>query len=214
LLELGWEAFVYIGQCIHVWAYDMQKAMPIPLTDSERRAFEGLYFCQPEFGNIPLVLLAEKLQFVDTVLDDIVNSPGKKAPIQVLYKLLHFYSVMVYKRREADVRIKESRKSTRKWLNKETGQTYNVADRSGQLQDADDLDSRVEDKDILNTIYKQVAKIKNLNCKCPQPEWDVTPEQTDNSQEFQLEFRCKKCDMKKCLTLPLDELKKIQSELR
>jgi hypothetical protein len=154
----------------------MQKALPIPLTDSERRAFEGLYFLQPKFGNIPLVMLAEKLQFVDSVLEDIVNHPDKKNSIQVLYRLLQFYSIMVNNRREADVRIKASVKSTRKRLNKETGQLHSI-EIMPDLQDSYDSESRVENEDLINSIYQKVAEIEKLTRKCPQPEWDVKIEQ-------------------------------------
>ena len=84
LLQRGWDGYEYVGHCVNAWAYDMLKAMPEPLSESERRAFESLYLCRPEFGGIPLILLAEKLQFVDTVLRDIVDHPGEQKPIERL----------------------------------------------------------------------------------------------------------------------------------
>lgn len=213
LLERGWEAYEYVGQCVQTWARDMVEAIPEPLTEKERRAFETLYFCRPEFGGIPLILLAEKLQFVDTVLEDIVNNPGKDRPVQVLYQLLQFYAAMVANRREADVRIGEAKTGTEKWLKKESGQKLS-ADVGPELEDTSTSENRVEDLDHAHAIYRGVAKAKNITCKCPKPDWGVKPEQVEKTHEFRLTFRCQKCGVEKKKVLSIKELQDIESRLR
>jgi hypothetical protein len=213
LLELGWEAYEYVGQCVFAWARDMQKAMPDPLTADEKRAFELLYFPQPEFGGIPLILLAEKLQFVDTILDEIINHPGDEHPIQVLYQLLQFYAVLISNRREADVRIKDATKATRKWLKKESGQTSG-GEAVSEVKDPTDSQDRCVGHEAALALYNRVAKAKEITCECSKPDWDVEPEAMEDSPAFRLTFVCNQCEKTQTVEISVDELQKLQSQLK
>lgn len=215
LLERGWEAYEYMGQCLHAWARDMEKAMPKPLTEGEKRAFEWLYFPQPQFGGIPLIFLAEKLQFIDTVVEDIVNHPGDDRPVQVLYRLLQFYSMMVSSRREADVRIKEAAKATRKRLNKESGQILR-GDAVLEAPDSSDAESRLERRSLAAALYNRVAYAKGFTCNCSSPDWKVKTkeEETDDSLQFRLTFSCKKCKTRRSVTMSAEELRQLGSRLK
>ena len=209
LLELGWDAFV------HAWAYDMMKAMPDALSDSERHAFEMLYLPRQEFGNIPLILLAEKLQFADPVLEDIINNPEEDQPVQALYRLLQFYSAMVSNRREADIRIKKVAEQSRKRLRKETGQEHSLDSESAPPPAASsDEQDEIEGRDVLQAVYQEVATIKHVTCECVRPKWSVKPEAIEDSADFQLTFCCKKCHVTKVEVLSIEELRRIQERLK
>ena len=212
LLQLGWESHEYVGQCVHAWAHDMQKALPEPLTKTERQAFEGIFFCRPDLGGIPLVMLAGKLQFVHTVLEDIFKNPGEKGPVQTLYRLLQLYAIMVSNRRKANVRIKEVDKRTRKRLKREPGQTL-CMDTVPEQPDSSDSQSRVEQADLLRAIYQSVAKSKRVTCKCSQPKWDVKLEALKKGN-FRLVFCCHECRVRRERTLSTDELKSIEARLK
>lgn len=215
LLDLGWESFVHVGQCVHSWAYDMLKAMPDALSASERRAFEMLYLAHPKFGGVPLILLAEKLQFVDSVLDDIVNHPGDDRPLQVLYRLLQFYSAMVSNRREADVRIQEALKNEDKRLRKKTGQKHSKdSSNAKELQDKTDEESQHECRDAAEVIYQAVAKAKSITCKCSTPVWSGTPEGLEGAAKFRIIFRCTKCKTTRSRILSVEELQDIAARLK
>jgi hypothetical protein len=183
----------------------MENAMPEPLRESERRAFEALYFCRPEFGGIPLVLLAEKLQFVGSVLEDMVNHPSDDRPIQVFYQLLQFYAMMVSDRRKADVRIKEATSGTR--IRYSTDAMMLEADSSP-------TSNHNENRDYVDAIYKRVAKVKNITCKCEQSQWDVKLEEVPKTHNFRLTFRCKRCNVTHKRVLAVTELQDIEAQLR
>ena len=206
LLQKGWEAYEYVGHCVRAWANEMLEAMPEPLTKSELNAFAGLYFCLSEFGGIPLILLAEKLQFVAPVLEDIINNPGKERPVQVFYRLLQFYSTMVSNRRKADVGIKKAAKKARKWLQKEAGQEASIDVVPNKWKPSAKRDDRVDDRDQLEAYYARVAKVKGLTCNCRKPKWDVQLEEVEDTHDFRLTFTCAKCETTQSVTILAAEL--------
>ncbi|MHC4400606.1 MAG: hypothetical protein ACYTG0_13100 [Planctomycetota bacterium] len=65
LLQIGWRAYEYVGQCVHAMVRTIKNAMPEPLSDEERQVFEQMYESQPYFGNLPLALLAERASFLE-----------------------------------------------------------------------------------------------------------------------------------------------------
>ncbi len=213
LLEKGWEAYEYVGHCVRAWAHDFLEAIPEPLTRSERSAFALLYFCLPKFGKVPLVLLAEKLHFVSPLLEEIVSQPSSDRPVQVLYRLLQFYTSMVPARRRADVAIKNTVGEIHKWLEKKPGQTRS-ADTGPELMEKATTDSRLEDCDQVKAIYTRVATAKNITCDCSEPDWDAIPEELEETHEFRIKFCCRKCGEKREAVLPVKELKDIESRLK
>ena len=206
LLQKGWEAYEYVGHCVFAWAKDMAEAMPRPLTRNERTAFALLYSCLPEFGGIPLILLAEKLWFVAPVLEDIVSNPSSNRPIQVLYRLLQFYSIMVSNRRKADVRRHEVAKAASKRLRKETGQKVSADEATVSPMHED----RVADRDRRNTYFARLATARKITCKCRQARWDVNVELVEDTHDFQLTFTCERCGTAKLVTLSVANLEKFE----
>ncbi len=207
LLQRGWEAYEYVGHCVHAWAQDMLNAMPEPLSECERRAFELLYFCRPEFGGIPLILLAEKLQFVDTVLQDIVDHPGEDWPIQVFHRLLGFYSIMVSDRRKADIQIKKTTKGTRRCFS---------TDGVPEIEDSwasEEIEQAV-DHDKLNAVIRQLAKIRTSRATA-KPSWESKKtEEVEENHKFRLTFCCKKCQVTRRRVWSVQEWRDVASQLK
>ncbi|MEN6495345.1 MAG: hypothetical protein ABFD16_13780 [Thermoguttaceae bacterium] len=65
LLHLGWRAYQYVGQCVHVLMCAIKNSMPCPLNDEERQLFKRMHESQPCYGGMPLALLAERSSFLE-----------------------------------------------------------------------------------------------------------------------------------------------------
>src|SRR4051812_40578109 len=63
LLRLGWDAYVYLSGCLSLQMQAVARSLPEPLNSAERRIFEEMHLPQPHYGNLPLLLLGERLEF-------------------------------------------------------------------------------------------------------------------------------------------------------
>jgi hypothetical protein len=52
------------------------SALADPLSPEERRIFDQMHLTQPHFGGLPLILLDQRLDFVKSVIWEIVDKPG------------------------------------------------------------------------------------------------------------------------------------------
>jgi hypothetical protein len=73
LLFLGWQAYQFMANCLHVQMRTVQNALPVTLTKRERLIFEHTYLRQPYLGNLPLVLLIERFGFLRGCLESPVS---------------------------------------------------------------------------------------------------------------------------------------------
>ncbi|HUT93408.1 MAG TPA: hypothetical protein VMY37_28350 [Thermoguttaceae bacterium] len=112
LLHIGWKAYEYVGQCFHALMRTIKNAMPDPLSDEERQLFERMHERQPNYGNLPLALLAERASFLQLGVLAIWEDPTNQDHVPVLHRLLAYYAEMAPSRREADRRSKQRRQST------------------------------------------------------------------------------------------------------
>jgi hypothetical protein len=107
LQDLGWQAYGYVADCILVMMWAFGRVLPAPLTEAERRCFEGVYFRQPHFGGLPLVLLAERMAWLGPVVWQLWESPSDGEEVRVLHRLLAYYAAMARTRREIDQKLKQ-----------------------------------------------------------------------------------------------------------
>jgi hypothetical protein len=126
---------------------------------------------------------------------------------------------MIRKRRKADVSIKEAAKATRKWLNKESGQTIR-GEKVSTVKDSADAQDQLERHELSGAICELIAKAKKITCKCPEPSWgvknveDVKLEDADeDTHELQLTLSCKKCKTMRSVIMSVGELKRLHSRL-
>jgi len=108
LLHLGWEAYGYVGQCVHALMRTVKNSMPDPLDDKEKRLFEQMHEGQPCFGDLPLALLAERSSFLRRAVLTIWHEPDDPNHVRILHRLLSYYSDVSRKRREADRQSKQA----------------------------------------------------------------------------------------------------------
>jgi len=102
LLELGWRSYRYVGDCVHCLTRTIGNAMPEPLTEEERACFARMHERQACYGNLPLVLLAERIRFLQPAIEAIWAAADEPRHVQVLHRMLWQYADMVQKRRAAD----------------------------------------------------------------------------------------------------------------
>src|SRR5262249_55085825 len=126
-----------------------QNALPQRLSDRERLLFEHMYLRQPYLGNLPLVLLIERFDFLKGLLWELWEDLPDLGLVPVLYRLLDYYATMAARRREADRLIKSGRPITFDEA------VYEPQDQSNLFQD----------------IAAEIREIRGIDCGCPRREW-------------------------------------------
>jgi hypothetical protein len=101
-LDLVFESYSYVGDCVCLQMQAFAKALPIPLEHGERELFEETYFKRPWLGGLPLILIRERFEFLRDSILEILEAPGGTNRIAVLLRLLEFYGEMTSNRREVD----------------------------------------------------------------------------------------------------------------
>lgn len=101
LLHLGWQAYGYVGQCVHALMRTVKNSLA-DLHERERRIFEHMYESQTYYGDLPAALLTERLPFLRQGVLAIWNEPDNPGHVQVLHRLLQYYAWMAPTRRLAD----------------------------------------------------------------------------------------------------------------
>lgn len=113
LLELGWKAYHYVGNCIHTQMRCFQNALSSPLNESERNIFEMVYLNQDYFGDFPLLLLKERLPFLTAPMLSVLSGDDDFDFIGTIHQLLYYYSDMTDIRRDSDQRTQNLSKACR-----------------------------------------------------------------------------------------------------
>lgn len=104
LLEFGWKAYHYVSNCIHAQMRSLQNALPAPLEEEERKIFEMVYLKQDYLGEFPLLLLQERLSFLQLPMLAVLNGQDDFDFVGTIHQLLFYYSSMADSRRDADRR--------------------------------------------------------------------------------------------------------------
>lgn len=102
LLKLGWDAYAYMAQCIHVQMKCFQNAIPEPLNGKEKKRFEMYYLQQECFGDFPLILLKDRIPFLWAPIESFLSGCNDFDFPGTIHQLLRYYSEMIETRREQD----------------------------------------------------------------------------------------------------------------
>jgi hypothetical protein len=102
LLDLVYDAYQSVGQCVGAQMRAFLRALPTPLDESESAWFKALYLGQPELGGLPLVMLRDRFTFLREAVLAVMNDPNEGRHLGVLLRLIHYYGEMVSLRREVD----------------------------------------------------------------------------------------------------------------
>jgi len=157
LLDLVFDAFTYVGDCVCLQMQALLQALPLPLAERERSLFEALYFKQDYLGGLPLILLRDRFPFLKEAILDIFAAPGDPGPVGVLLRLLQYYEEMDSARREVDRGLKR-----REIHNKATGQVA----RTVSLDDGMSGTSAAASNDLFGKIAAWLRDDRGINCLC------------------------------------------------
>jgi hypothetical protein len=183
LLQLGWDAYGYMAGCLSLQMQAVAGALPDPLTPPERAIFEQMHLPQPHFGGLPLILLGERLGFVESVAWEICENPGDSRPVEVLHRLLQCYATMAPDRREADRKRK----------------------RRVPLEYDGERDSPQEQgPDLFDVIAAHILTVKNKSCGCADPEWVASVEDHE-AEPITFRATCNRCNACREVTLSRQE---------
>ncbi|QDT86370.1 hypothetical protein MalM14_40460 [Gimesia chilikensis] len=113
LLDLGWQAYTYVADCIHAQMCNFQNALLNPLNKQERQIYEMLYQKQSYLANLPLLLLYERIPFLKAPMLAVLNGQNDFEFAGTVHQLLYYYSQMSDSRRGADRLIQDFHVSCR-----------------------------------------------------------------------------------------------------
>jgi hypothetical protein len=190
MLEFGWDAYQYVAGCLSMQMQAVAEALPVRLNQEERNAFEEMHLPQPQFGGLPLLLLGERIDFVESVVWEICERPGDREPVAVLHRLLQYYAMMVQHRRQADRLRKE----------KQAGRANAVkpgADRERSKKFGDrgeEVASPGSQSGLGSEFAGFLLEKKGLECECAQPELDVDRRRAEGSPMIEYVVMCGRCE--------------------
>lgn len=210
LLRCGWTAHRYVGECVHAAMRTVHNAIDPPLNESEARLFEQFYERQAYLANFPLVLLQDRLRFLQPALFEIWAEPLEENPIRVFHRLLAYYADMVDKRRSADRRIKQQ----------SGGMTHSMTgiEDSASKAATQRRASTNELADLLNGIVIAAIRKRGISCKGGCEDIQAMPRAQDNllsdpSAVITVDVGCEQCDWSESIDLTLAELAQARYEV-
>jgi hypothetical protein len=204
LLELVWDSFTYVGDCVALQMDAFDRALPEPLVEEERRAFDAFYARQAYLGGLPLVMLRERFDFLHGALLDLLDDPADPGRIGVLLRLLEYYSTMVARRREAD------RAAKRRGPGASRGSSGTARGKSpaGSLEDN-------QVPSLFRSIAEELRKAGGITCRCGiRGVWSTRQFEGDESAEpIVLLFDCASCGRSEQLEVGRAEFAEIGKRL-
>jgi hypothetical protein len=219
LQDLGWDAYPYMADCLHVMMWVFMQILPEPLNEAEKSRFERMYFKQSYFGRLPSALLAERFRFLNGILWDIVEATDNRSAIAVLHRLLAYYGEMATNRRMIDRTIKD-RNAARDVFGFagecELNPAIDQADR--QVTEYSNDPDAMWLNDLADDIAKRIARLADLvrqenkiHCTCAVPRWDCRAT-GQTGQIATLMHRCRQCGSTTSTEISIEELQRICAE--
>jgi|GEM_PF-1501368 len=208
MVELVYQSFRYMGDCIHAQMKAFAEALPTPLTEQERVLFNLNYQKQPCLGGLPLVLLIDQFRPLREPILAIWNNPDDRSQWGVFLRVLEFHAEMLRNKRASERHYKRQRSpgSIRTVQSIETG-AYPLA--------AADL----ENSHTVNDDFQEVAAVlrrrERSDCECPGAgEWEAsldTGQSTENELVFEDQCRC--CGRRNLVRVSAEEARRIHASL-
>ena len=161
LLDLAFDSYRYVGDCVHVQMRAFAASLPEPLTRDERLLFEAIYAKQDSLGGLPLVLLSDRFEWLREGVFGVWDSPADPAGAGALLRLLEYYGTMVRARRRGDASAKAA------------GQSRNRDGRPAATVGFDDArDTRPDRGDRFQEIAAELLERRGVSCACgATPSW-------------------------------------------
>ena len=108
LLEIGWRSLRTIAKCVDAQMRLFRDALAEPLTRIENDLFEQTYLMNRWF-DLPLIILHDRFGFLKEAIPEFWNDPEAPDALAVVHTMLHYYSQIIERRREADRLHKRNR---------------------------------------------------------------------------------------------------------
>ena len=102
MLDVGWDAYGHVANCLSCQMKAFANALPDPLRPRERQVFEQMHLPQSHFGGLPLILLADRFDFCSLAIGGVVEDPGDRDKIATLHRMLDNYATLARERRKVD----------------------------------------------------------------------------------------------------------------
>jgi hypothetical protein len=186
LLNLGFNSLWHVGSCVHALMRFVMHGLSSPLSPTELIAYEQMYAPQSYFAGLPLILLREKLEFVEGVLWRLFLHPHDERAISNFHCLLGFYGHLVRANREAD-RLRKARTAEQ---SRNTSEAF-VPD-VNELPRLSEAEQDRKWRELILDITEHLIGDGQLSCPCAKPSWryaniEVFPESVT------LIFECRNC---------------------
>jgi hypothetical protein len=193
-------SYCYMAQCIEALMRDFESALQDPLTPAERSDFETLYYPQPALGGLSLILLAEKLEFMEPILMQPARAPGKGL-IQTLNLLLFYYGELVRLRREADRHLKANVGSVAQ------PECLDLQDPSKYVSEG-----LAQGHEVARRFLDKLRIASGVHCECQTPRWTYSIVERDDYTIW-LAYHCESCDITShSYQYPLDDLRQLEGD--
>ena len=90
LLELGWLSFETIGRSIDVQMRAFREALPEPLNRTEDMLFGQVFLAHRAFGNLPMLLLQDRFEFLKEAFLQVWGRPDNRSSIAIVHRMMDY----------------------------------------------------------------------------------------------------------------------------
>jgi hypothetical protein len=201
VLDEGWRAGLWVGQCVGDMLTRFAAALPEPLTDAERRLFEEMYLPRNYLAGLPLSLLCERKVVLAAALPDVWKDSTDRDAVGILHRVLALYTELAINRRLAD------RSFTTASLPHHVVLGDGIVTRSSSGGTGSDSDSSDAATAVLNEIGEQFRLDRGIVCTCDIPRWVQTYSWNKDERRIFFDYRCEICEERVEQPVSWDEIR-------
>lgn len=155
LLDLGRQSYQYVADCHQMFWQWFRLALEKPLNPVEFHLFDKMYRPQSYFGDLPLLLLAERCGLISTIIAEIWENSSDPQLVGVMHRLLDIYAQMAPERREVDRLLKAKSKAGAELTNSDWAAACAADDSRGTFE----------------AIAELIAKERQFRCDYCDAQW-------------------------------------------
>lgn len=202
ILELVFDAHIYVADCVQLAVEAFLAALPAALSPDGRQLFKAIYYRQNELGGLPLVMLRNRFSDMHEAAVDVLNAPTDPSRMGVLLRLFQYYAEMASKRRRADREYKDRR------------QHRNAAGRTSINLEIGNFDTVTPNSPSeFSNIASELRRRRGANCNCANTDsWVAMVGDSTSSDKPVIHDGCTVCDHFESYEVSIDELRDIASQ--
>lgn len=193
LLEIGWQAYEYIGKCVDAVMTAMEPRLYDVLDAGGIKIFRQVFCSQPVFGDLPLAMLAERLPFLHAAIIHAWDAAHAADVPSIIQRLLLWYGELARRRRAFDRRSKQA------------------GARSIVLQ-LHGFEKVPQESDVFSNAADHLRERSGVACECKAPEWRYALSSNDE-REIMIQCSCDRCEVIRNVAVPRGEFESIVRHL-